>query len=233
MQIIPVIDIKENQAVYAIQGKRSEYRPVNTPLCQSSDPFAVIDSFLHIADFRSVYVADLNSIMGQGNNRRLITELLRSYPDINFWIDNGSFRDLERTPSLANYVPIVGSEALRETDLDALTDCCSQWILSLDFSMEKKLGPEQLFSNEQYWPADVIIMTLARVGTLTGPDFQKLAFFYQNYPDKNFIAAGGIRHYDDLSKLKKSGIRQALIAGALHTKQIGRLEILNLSLEQR
>ena len=63
-------------------------------------------------------------------------------------------------------------------------------------------------------------MTLERVGSNQGPDLNKLTEFCRQYPDKNFIAAGGIRNKQDLIALCEVGIHQALVASALHSGTI-------------
>ncbi|MGZ8223642.1 MAG: HisA/HisF-related TIM barrel protein, partial [Methylobacter sp.] len=68
-------------------------------------------------------------------------------------------------------------------------------------------------------------MTLDRVGGNGGPDLKKLNDFCSRYPDKNFIAAGGIRNQKDLIALKETGIQQALVASALHSGSLSRADI--------
>ena len=82
------------------------------------------------------------------------------------------------------------------------------------------MGPERLFMTDRYWPKKVIVMTLGWVGNDIGPDFERLRYFIRRYPNKNFIAAGGIRNFEDLLKLKKLGIETGLVASALHSKSI-------------
>ncbi len=72
-----------------------------------------------------------------------------------------------------------------------------------------------------FWPDNIIIMTLERVGSNFGPDLYKLEEFCRQYPNKNFIAAGGIRNILDLMALSEIGIHQALVASALHSGNIG------------
>jgi phosphoribosylformimino-5-aminoimidazole carboxamide ribotide isomerase len=104
----------------------------------------------------------------------------------------------------------------------------NHFILSLDYLMSEALGAKCLFSNPDLWPETLIIMTLNRVGSNQGPDLDKLNWFYKHYPHKNFIAAGGIRNIADLHALKQVGIKQALIASALHSGAIRHKEIINL-----
>jgi phosphoribosylformimino-5-aminoimidazole carboxamide ribotide isomerase len=46
-------------------------------------------------------------------------------------------------------------------------------------------------------------MTLGLVGKDNGPDFKKLQYYSNTYPQHNFMAAGGIRHhYQNLPKVQ-------------------------------
>jgi phosphoribosylformimino-5-aminoimidazole carboxamide ribotide isomerase len=94
------------------------------------------------------------------------------------------------------------------------------FLLSLDFSGQKMLGPNQLFANPALWPDRLIIMTLDRVGSGKGPDLAKLTAFKQAHPKKRFLAAGGIRNLHDLKALEAIGVEGALIASALHAGAI-------------
>ena len=77
-----------------------------------------------------------------------------------------------------------------------------------------------LYESSALWPKELIIMTLGLVGKNNGADLEKLHYYCNTYPQHNFIAAGGIRHNEDLLHLKKLGIQQALIASALHNKKL-------------
>ncbi len=216
MQIIPVIDLKGGRVVYAQHGNRANYQPINSYLCQSSSIVDVLDAFLSLYDFKTFYIADLDAICQTGNHQKIIADIVKTYPNIEFWIDNGmKFSKLEY-PVFKNYQPVIGSESQQSTTKIPK----SKFILSLDFKHSKQLGPAELFENNNYWPENIIIMTLARVGSQTGPDFTRLKQYCRQYPKNNFIAAGGIRHVDDLNKLNKIGVKQALLASALHSGTI-------------
>lgn len=225
MEVIPVIDIKDGCAVHAIKGKRSNYRPIKTELCPSSEPADVIARYMELGNFSRVYVADLNSIMGQGNNDELISRMSRLYRNLTFWIDNGFRQSSYLSDPMVNHISVIGSESLDENRLYTMENFPASYILSLDYSSDGKLGPEPLFTNERFWPENIIIMTLGQVGNNEGPDYQKLEYFRCQYPDRNFIAAGGIRNIEDLLELKKMGIETALVASALHSKSITTVDI--------
>jgi phosphoribosylformimino-5-aminoimidazole carboxamide ribotide isomerase len=60
-------------------------------------------------------------------------------------------------------------------------------------------------------------MSLDKVGGNFGPDINRLRDFRNKHPEKNFIAAGGIRNEHDLLRLHEIGIHQVLVASALHS----------------
>lgn len=225
MKIIPVIDLKDSVVVHAQQGMREQYQPISTHLCQSSDIYRVIEAFLEIYDFDTIYIADLNAITHQGDHDRLITDVLTSFPHLLFWIDRGYQRFKKHSD---NYMPVLGSECYSDKTVLELKAFNKHFILSLDYSISEALGAKSLFSDQDLWPDTIIIMTLNRVGSHQGPDLDKLSWFCRQYPHKQFIAAGGIRNTADLQALKQVGVQQALIASALHSKAIRRKDIKNL-----
>jgi len=222
MKIIPVIDLKDGVVVHAQQGMREQYRPICTNLCQSPDIYKVIEAFMGAYDFDTIYIADLNAITQQGNHERLITGVLTAFPHIIFWIDSG-YQCVKKYPQ--NHLPVLGSESYSDESVLELKDFNNHFILSLDYSLSEALGAKSLFSDPDLWPDTIIIMTLNRVGSHQGPDFDKLSWFCEQYPHKHFIAAGGIRNADDLRALKQVGVQQALIASALHSGAIRREDI--------
>ncbi len=220
MKIIPVIDLKDGVVVHAKQGNRKHYQVINTALCQSSDIFQVIEAFLGVYRFDTFYIADLNAITYQDDHNRLITEVLTRFPQITFWIDKGYQVYGDHLKLLPNYLPVLGSESYRDDTIAELKAFKHNFILSLDYSNSNALGAKGLFSDPTFWPKNIIIMTLERVGSSHGPDLNKLTDFCNQYPEKNFIAAGGIRDKRDLTALSEAGIHQALVASALHSGMI-------------
>jgi len=225
MKIIPVIDLKDGVVVHARQGLREQYQPINTLLCQSPDIYDVIKAFLGVYDFDTIYIADLNAITHQDNHDFLIAGVLASFPHIVFWIDRGYQRSKKHP---RNHIPVLGSECYSNETVLELKTFNKHFILSLDYSVSEALGAKRLFSDQDLWPESIIIMNLNRVGSHQGPDLDKLKWFCRQYPDKHFIAAGGIRNTADLQALKQAGIQQALIASALHSGAIRRKDINNL-----
>ena len=218
MNIIPVIDIKDGQVVMAKQGQREIYTPINSNLCTSSSIESVVNGFLSIYPFKTIYIADLNAITDTGNNDCVINTIINKYQQIEFCVDNGKkIQNLSELTDI-NYKPVIGSEYQNITILESYKKHLKDTILSLDFFPDKGYtGPEELLKHVSLWPQNIIIMTLDRVGKNAGPNIERLKYFCQKYPDKNFIAAGGVRDETDLISLRKIGVKHVLIASALHS----------------
>src|SRR6266849_3411069 len=135
MDIIPVLDLRGGIVVRAHRGQRDQYRPLKSPLSPTSDPVDVMRGLYSVYPFKTFYVADLDAIMGTGNNEAVLRRLKAEFPAAVLWVDNG-VGDLS---SAWNWLDaglgdlVVGSES--QQDL-ALLQCLSghdRVVLSLDF----------------------------------------------------------------------------------------------------
>ncbi len=221
MKIIPVIDVKNGLVVSAQQGKRETYQPIKSTLCFSNSIQEVLNGFLSIYPFNIVYIADLNAITNTGSNDNLINQVISKHPDIEFWVDDGKKIEELSKSQYINQKSVIGSEYQNEKISYNTSQLLQNNILSLDFfPSQGYTGPKELLNNSKIWPKNIIIMSLEFVGKNAGPDLKRLEVFYQKHPEKNFIAAGGVRNKKDLLALKKIGIHFALIASALHSGAI-------------
>ena len=212
MELIPVIDLLHGQAVLACQGRRDQYRPLTTSLCPGSDPLEVIAAYLTLAPFRRFYIADIDAIEKTGDNGIIIDSVRRAFPALTFWIDRG----WPPVCRQANQIPVIGSESLENNWRENLSAMNEPWILSLDFDADRLRGPSEILEEAGLWPRTVILMSLSRVGGECGPDWHRLSHFINLHPNRHWIASGGIRQQQDLSRLERMGIGQALVASALH-----------------
>lgn len=231
MEIIPVIDIKQSKAVHAKQGFRERYQPLNTRLCSEGDPFALATALLSFYPFRTIYVADLDALMGTGSNLPLIQGMVDCFPKAVFWVDQGLSRMQFQKPADQSWITVLGTESLTESDLVNRPFRPDRMILSLDFSATGLLGPKVLLENEQLWPEQVIIMNLNSIGAQQGPNWARFEYFRSKWPHRRFIAAGGVRHEKDLQKLASMGFIGTLTATALHRDTISLTAIKRLMAE--
>ncbi|MCI0399964.1 MAG: HisA/HisF-related TIM barrel protein [Gammaproteobacteria bacterium] len=227
MLIIPVLDLCQGHVVHARAGKRQAYEPVSSFLCPSSNPAAVVVAILTIYPFTTFYIADLDAIEGVADNTNIIEELCAAFPSLTFWIDSGPVVDTEVIRNLGGrWKAVVGSEYQQDLQtLSAHLQRCPPPILSLDFVEDRLQGPKGVLEIPALWPPEIIVVSLNRVGTLQGPDLERLATIKTLAPGKSIYAAGGVRHENDLWALEVIGITGALVATALHSGHIGQQSI--------
>ncbi len=130
MNVIPVIDLLHGQVVRAVRGDRSQYRPIVSPLCASSEPLAVSRILCQHCASARLYVADLDALQGGVSQIATLRALLAADPRLELWLDAG-FADVGAAadvlsalaPHSARVVPVFGSESLRSRG--ALAACFS------------------------------------------------------------------------------------------------------------
>jgi phosphoribosylformimino-5-aminoimidazole carboxamide ribotide isomerase len=227
LHAIPVIDLMGGQVVRARMGDRASYRPLESPLSPTSDPIDVVRGVLGIFPFPRLYVADLDAIQGGGDNRQTLRRIRAEFPSLQMWVDNGA-ADASSLHALIGAdlgTPVIGSESQRDSTLIAQHRDSMRIVLSLDFRGDAFQGPQEILTEPALWPQRVIVMTLARVGTGAGPDLARFAAIRSIAGGREIYAAGGVRNAADLRALKETSVSGALIATALHERQIVRSDI--------
>ena len=215
--IIPAVDLLGGLVVHA-RGRmdRSRYRPLHSSLCPDPDPASVAGALSRAAQSQILYVADLDSITGTGDNAAAILAMAEKHPRLDLWVDAGvdnherlfGVRDI-----CPGVVPVVGSESAGDPAWLVNRD---DFILSLDFAAAEFIGDPRLLDHSESWPDRVIIMSMSRVGMDHGPDFERLRRLREHRPDVEYYVAGGVRSRHDLERLAREGARGALVASALH-----------------
>jgi phosphoribosylformimino-5-aminoimidazole carboxamide ribotide isomerase len=227
MEIIPVLDLKGGVVVRARMGERHRYAPIVTPLAATCDPLDVARGLLAIHPFTTLYVADLDAIEGSGDNGAALHRITHGCPGVSLWVDNG----IADAAAAARWLDaglgslVLGSETQQDAALMRALARDDRVILSLDFRGDAFQGPAGILADPSGWPARVIAMTLARVGSGAGPDVERLAEVQRIAPGRRIYAAGGVRDAADLAALAHAGIAGALVATALHDGRLGRAEM--------
>jgi phosphoribosylformimino-5-aminoimidazole carboxamide ribotide isomerase len=233
--VVPVIDLMGGLVVHARAGERDRYRPLSgSRLVASAEPLSVVEALLALHSFPALYLADLDAIRGRGDHLALLRGLGERHPELSLWVDAGigTERRLHELLAIPGVRPVLGTES--QSDVRLLEQGRSlapdRILLSLDWRGEEALDPAGLGEHPDLWPEDVIVMTLGRVGTGSGPDLARLEEVRDVAGSTRRVwAAGGVRGLEDLLLLRERGIAGALVATALHDGRLDRTALVRLA----
>ena len=236
MNLIPVIDLMQGQVVRAVRGNRQAYQPIVSALCASSDPLTVAKTLCQHCATRQLYVADLDALLGRPAQVAVLRTLLQALPELELWLDAGfasaaaaiTLRG-ELGPSAARVVPVFGSESLASrAELERCfgsPGSAGDALLSLDCRDGQRLDVAGCWDAPALWPKRVIVMTLERVGSDTGPDLETLSEVRRKSASSFIVGAGGIRNPADLTRAREAGAGAWLVASALHDGRLPRVVV--------
>jgi len=247
MHIIPVLDLLEGAVVRGVEGRREEYRPVESRIVQNSDPLSVARAFRDRFGLTRLYVADLDAIVHQQQNRDVYRMLAAD--DFQLMIDAG-LRNIEAAEAVlaegADQV-VAGLETWPGPDqLARLARRLGRErvVFSLDMKNGKPLG------DLSGWPArepydiavcameagagELIVLDLAQVGANAGLSTENLCrSLIDRFPGPRVITGGGVRGLSDLERLSRMKVSGALVASALHDGRISRTDVESLARPQK
>jgi phosphoribosylformimino-5-aminoimidazole carboxamide ribotide isomerase len=234
--VIPALDLKGGAVVHAKEGSRADYRPIASPFGAADNPVAIARGLLAITGSSILYIADLDAIAGEGNHFELVRGLADALHGTDLWIDAG-FSDVGEC---AFWLPlgatlVIGSESLATVDAwrDIHDTFGDSLVLSLDFDSGGRRGPAALFEDPALWPKRIVAMSLARVGSETGPDIERLKSIAALAEGRAVYAAGGVRNAQDLVRIAAVPAAGAIVATALHSGAVTQKEIAALLRERR
>ena len=225
---IPVIDLKQHQAVSGKSGMRDTYTPLNTVFAASANPVEIAQGLkLNGAD--EMYIADLDLIESQGHN---ITDIQMVNTILPVMFDGG-VKNCEAFEFFLNYAfkVIVPTETLESIDemkkifekypkerIVVSVDVKNNELLSKNFDMSLAEFKEIL---KELNPNEIILLDITGVGTEKGYNRYLLEIF-EDMKDK-LIIAGGLNK-DSLGELESLGIKKVLIGTSLHSGEVKLLD---------
>jgi phosphoribosylformimino-5-aminoimidazole carboxamide ribotide isomerase len=218
MEIIFAMDIRGGVVVKGYKGDRERYEPIerHSKICRTSDPLDVID----IIKPRRTYVADLDRILGTGNNSLVIKSLgTRTSTLIDIGIRRlDDVREAERISDTA----IIGTET---GSLDVIRAAQSMRVaVSLDVKDGSVMSPDPALSGDPlqvvermnlYKIRELLVLNINLVGTKQGVDFD----FIERVIDVSghpIVVAGGIKNIEELDKLEDLGAAGVVLSTAIH-----------------
>jgi phosphoribosylformimino-5-aminoimidazole carboxamide ribotide isomerase len=222
MRFILACDLKGGTVVRGVRGDRSNYRPIaeTSRIVTTSEPLGVIEQIRP----KETYIADLDKIMGMGDNALVIasmSRLTRTMADVGV----KSASDASSALKASNSV-ILGTET---ASLDAIRQSQGKRsIVSLDMKHGRMMCSDLAFNVSPLKVVEmlngldlgaIILLDVARVGSGEGIDLDLLAKAagLSRHP---VIIGGGVRGVEDLERAEGCGAEGAIIASAVHDGKI-------------
>ena len=225
---IPVIDLKQHQAVSGKSGMRDTYQPLRTVFAPSSNPVEIAQGLkLNGAD--EMYIADLDLIESSGHN---ISEIKMVNTILPVMFDGG-VKNCESFDFFLDYaykiiVPTETIESIEEMEKIFEKYPKERIVVSIDVK-NNELYSKNLDLNlsefkkilKKLDPNEIILLDITGVGTEKGYN-QKLLDEFEDMKDK-LIIAGGLNK-ESIGELDSQGIKKILIGTSLHSGEVGILD---------
>ena len=221
---IPVIDLKQHQAVCGKSGMRDTYQPLSTVFASSSNPVEIAQGLkLNGAD--EMYIADLDLIESQGHNINDI-KMVNTVIPVMF---DGGVKNCESFEFFLDYafkviVPTETLESIEEMETIFEKYPKERIVVSIDTKDSELLAKHLDVSLSELKeilirlnPNEIILLDITGVGTEKGYN-KKLLDEFGELKDK-LIIAGGLNK-DSLVELESLGIKKVLIGTSLHSGEV-------------
>ncbi|MBE6500318.1 MAG: HisA/HisF family protein [Methanobrevibacter thaueri] len=221
---IPVIDLKQHQAVSGKSGMRDTYQPLKTIFAQSSNPVEIAQG-LKLNGAKEIYIADLDLIESNGHNINDIKMVNTILPVI----FDGGVKNLKSFEFFLDYaykiiIPTETLESIEEMEkifekypkerIVVSVDTKNNELLAKNLNMNLTEFKEELIKLN---PNEIILLDITGVGTEKGYN-KKLLDEFDQLKDK-LIIAGGLNK-QSLEELEKIGIKKVLIGTSLHSGEV-------------
>lgn len=225
---IPVIDLKQHQAVSGKSGMRDTYQPLRTVFAPSSNPVEIAQGLkLNGAD--EMYIADLDLIESSGHNISEI-KLVNTILPVMF---DGGVKNCESFDFFLDYaykiiVPTETIESIEEMEKIFEKYPKERIVVSIDVKNNELYSKNLDLSLSEFKeilkkldPNEIILLDITGVGTEKGYN-QKLLDEFEDMKEK-LIIAGGLNK-ESIGELDSQGIKKILIGTSLHSGEVGILD---------
>jgi len=238
LKVIPVLDMLGGVAVHAVAGRRDQYRPLKSCICNGSDPLEVASTFKSRYGFKDLYIADLDAILGKEPSLSLVQQI-KNKVNLQLMVDSGvrSIDQALRLLDVGASEVIIGTETLPSLDLiEKIVEAVGKNRITSSVDMRdgkifgeskavRSLSPLGLIRKlEEQGLQKFILLELSKVGTFQGLNLTLIREILKTFAGE-FIVAGGVRDIHDLQQVENLGAYGALLATALHTNRISKDEL--------
>ena len=234
MLVIPAIDILGGRCVRLVRGDYAN------PTVYSDDPADVAASFAE-AGAERIHVVDLDGARGLGDNQAAIEAIVRR-KDVKVQVAGGvrTEAQLDRLVALGAHAVVMGTAAVREPRL--LERCArkhtGQVLAALDvrddqpavqgWTENEPLKMGSLLARWDSLPlAGVIFTSIARDGTLEGPDLKTLRRV-RAMTSLPIQYSGGVASIEEVRAAAAAGAAAVILGKALYEGRIKLAEALAL-----
>ena len=221
---IPVLDLKQHQAVSGQSGLRDTYKPLNTVFASSANPVEIANG-MKINGAEEVYIADLDLIDSNGHNVNEVNMVNTIMPVM---LDAG-VKDAESFAFFLDYAfkVIVPTETIK--NIEEMEEIFEDYpkeriVLSIDVKDNELYSKNLDLSLKEFKeilkvldPNEIILLDISAVGTEKGFNKELLDEF-SDFKEK-LIIAGGLNK-DSLDELDSLGIKKVLIGTSLHSGEV-------------
>jgi len=226
MSIILAIDLKNGRVVKAFAGLRINYRPLVINSIDYSDPIFLIRKISKKLRLKQIYIADLDAIQNLDSNSLLISNILKSFKNINFLIDCGfsypmsvrNFENILKKKKISNYTIVLGTESMRKYNLNCFRSN-NRLFISLDLIDKNSKWID--FLKLSRFRLDIIFMFLRNVGG-RGVNVRKVRYLIKSLPKNNYFYAGGVKYFNDIKNLGNLGVESVIVSTLVHQKYLGK-----------
>ena len=225
---IPVIDLKQHQAVSGKSGMRDTYQPLRTVFAPSSNPIEIAQG-LKLNGATEMYIADLDLIESNGHNINDIRMVNTILPVI----FDGGVKNFEAFEFFLEYaykviIPTETLESIEEMEKIFEKFPKERIVISIDVKNNELFTKNLDLSLSEFKeilkeldPNEIILLDISGVGTEKGYNRYLLDEF-EDMKDK-LIIAGGLNK-DSIGELESLGIKKVLIGTSLHSGEVKLLE---------
>ncbi|MDR2855073.1 MAG: nickel transporter [Methanomicrobiales archaeon] len=214
LKLILAIDLMNGLVVHGKSGQRDTYAPLTWGL----SPSAVPKEYIRNLRPRYVYIADLNSILEQGDNIIHVQQIAPCVDQV--LLDKGD-RDPNSLIQIPSVLPIIGTETAG-CDPKKLSQYSG--VLSVDIKCGVTIPCERdpvefLYEIQHLSFEAIIILNISTVGTGAGLNPTFLTHLRAATPLPLYYG-GGVATTKDLDMLAAASFDGAIIATAVHKGDI-------------
>jgi len=225
MQIIPAIDLMDGKVVRLVRGD-----PQTVKAYEHLGDAVTVAKKWECEGADAIHVVDLDATLERGSNFEIIKKIARAV-DTPIQV-GGGIRSSETAQKLLNMEIdriVLGALAFKEpTTLVKILknygdervvvalDYCNDEVMIRGWKTTTRLSVDEALARFQSLKVKIFLVTsIARDGTLLGPDYETLARLCKR-PGISVIASGGIGSLGDVASLNRVGVWGVVIGKALY-----------------